>query len=53
VGLALLAFGIALIYYTFANASLPGFAAPLVAVYYFLGLILLAVGLTGAFAKFK
>lgn len=53
VGLALLAFGVVLIYYTYANASYSGFAAQLVPVYYFLGLILLVVGLLGAFAKFK
>jgi uncharacterized membrane protein YtjA (UPF0391 family) len=53
VGLILLAFGVALIYYTYGSASLPGFAAPLASVYYFLGLILLVVGLIGAFAKFK
>jgi len=53
VGLIILAFGIALIYYTHANATDSGFAPQLVVVYYFLGLILLVVGLLGAFAKFK
>jgi len=53
VGLIILAFGVALIYYTYTNASDSGFAPELVVVYYFLGLILLVVGLMGAFAKFK
>lgn len=53
VGLIILAFGVALIYYTYTNATDAGFAPQLVYVYYFLGLILLVVGLMGAFAKFK
>jgi hypothetical protein len=53
VGFMILAFGVALIYYTYTNAADSGFAPQLVVVYYFLGLILLVVGLMGAFAKFK
>jgi uncharacterized membrane protein len=53
VGLIILVFGVTLIYYTYANAGDSGFAPQLVVVYYFLGLILLVVGLMGAFAKFK
>ena len=53
VGLVILAFGVTLIYYTYTNASDSGFAPQLVYVYYFLGLILLVVGVLGAFAKFK
>jgi hypothetical protein len=53
VGLVILAFGVALIYYTYANATDTGFAPQLAMVYYFLGLILLVVGFLGAFAKFK
>lgn len=53
VGLIILAFGVALIYYTYTNATDAGFAPQLVYVYYFLGLILLVVGLMGAFAKLK
>jgi hypothetical protein len=53
VGLVILAFGVALVYYTYVNAGDSGFAPQLVYVYYFLGLILLVVGLMGAFAKFK
>ncbi len=52
VGLVVLAFGAALIYYTYANAASIG-APPLLPVYYFLGLLLLAVGLLAAFAKLK
>lgn len=48
-----MAFGVALIYYTYTNAGDSGFAPQLAVVYYFLGLILLVVGLMGGFAKFK
>ena len=53
VGFIILAFGAALLYYTNANAGDAGLAPPLAWVYYFLGLILVVVGLLGAFAKFK
>jgi hypothetical protein len=53
VGLVVLVFGVGLIYYTNVNAGDSGFAPDLVIIYYFLGLILLVVGLIGAFAKFK
>ncbi len=53
VGFILLAFGATLLYYTYSNAANPGMAPPLVSVYYFIGLILLIVGLLGVFAKFK
>jgi len=53
VGFFVLAFGILLIYYTYTNATDSGFAPELVTVYYFLGIILLVVGLLGSFAKFK
>lgn len=53
VGFIILAFGVALIYYTYTNAGDSGFAPQLAVVYYFLGLILLVVGLMGGFAKFK
>ena len=53
VGLLMLVFGAVTIYYTYANASDPGFAPELAVVYYFLGLVLVIVGLLGAFAKFK
>jgi len=52
VGLIVLAFGAALIYYTYVNATSLG-APPLVPVYYFLGLLLLLVGLVSALAKLK
>jgi len=53
VGFIILAFGVALVYYTYTNAADSGFAPQLVVVYYFLSLVLLVVGLLGAFAKFK
>ena len=53
VGLIILVFGAATVYYTYANAGDSGFAPELAIVYYFLGLILIIVGLLGAFAKFK
>lgn len=49
----MLVFGAVTIYYTYTNAADPGFAPELAVVYYFLGLILVIVGLLGAFAKFK
>ena len=48
-----LAFGVALIYYTYASASDPAMAPPLVPVYYSLGLLLLIAGLMAVIAKFK
>lgn len=53
VGLVVVAFGGALIYYTHAYANDPSMAAPLVSVYYALGVLLLIFGLIAAFAKFK
>ena len=53
VGIIILLFGVGLLYYTNVNAGDSGFAPDLVVVYYFLGLILLVVGLIGTFAKFK
>ncbi|MDV3292758.1 MAG: hypothetical protein LYZ70_00630 [Nitrososphaerales archaeon] len=53
VGFIVLAFGVALLYYTYMNAGDTGMAPPLVWVYYSLGLILLVVGLLGVLAKFK
>jgi len=53
VGLIVTGFGGLLIYYTYANASDPSMAPPLVTVYYALGVLLLIAGLVAAFAKFK
>jgi cation transporter-like permease len=53
VGLIVIGFGGALIYYTYSNATDPSMAAPMVTVYYSLGILLLVVGLVAAFAKFK
>lgn len=48
-----LAFGVALIYYTYAYASDPAMAPPLVPMYYSLGLLLVISGLIAVIAKFK
>ncbi|HEY6282744.1 MAG TPA: hypothetical protein VIW22_02340 [Nitrososphaerales archaeon] len=52
-GLAVLAFGIAMVYFTFSNATVPGIAPEIVTINYALGLLLLVVGLFATFAKFK
>lgn len=52
-GLVILGFGVALIYFTWANASSPGVASQIVTINYSLGLLLLVVGLFAGFAKFK
>jgi polyferredoxin len=53
VGLIVVGFGGALIYYTWTNAADPNMAPPLTTVYYSLGVLLLIVGLVAVFAKFK
>jgi vacuolar-type H+-ATPase subunit I/STV1 len=53
VGLIVIVFGGALVYYTYANSTDPNMAGPLVTVYYALGVLLLVVGLVAAFSKFK
>ncbi|MDG6914324.1 MAG: hypothetical protein JRN14_03600 [Nitrososphaerota archaeon] len=52
-GVIVLAFGILLLYYTYANAGVAGQAAEIVTINYSLGLILSAVGVITTFAKFK
>jgi hypothetical protein len=52
-GLVVLAFGIAMVYFTNANATVPGIAPEIVTINYALGLLLLVVGLFATFAKFK
>jgi hypothetical protein len=52
-GLVVLAFGIAMVYFTYANATVPGIAPQIVTINYSLGLLLLVVGLFATFAKFK
>ena len=53
-GVVVFIFGAALLYETYANvAALTAQEAPLVPVYYALGLILLISGFMAAFSKFK
>ncbi len=52
-GLLVLGFGGALLYYTYANATASGVAPEIVTINYALGLLLLIVGLFASFAKFK
>jgi hypothetical protein len=52
-GLVLLAFGIAMIYFTNSNASASGVAPEIVTVNYALGVLLAIVGGFATFAKFK
>jgi hypothetical protein len=52
-GLVVLGFGGALLYYTYANATVSGVASEIVTINYALGLLLVIVGLFAAFAKFK
>ncbi len=52
-GLLVLGFGGALLYYTYANAAASGVAPEIVTINYALGLLLVIVGLFASFAKFK
>jgi len=52
-GLVVLVFGLALVYYTYSNASLVTLAPEIITINYALGLMLTVVGLFAAFAKFK
>ncbi len=52
-GLLVLGFGAAMIYYTYLNASATGIASEIVTINYALGILLLIVGLFASFAKFK
>jgi uncharacterized protein YjeT (DUF2065 family) len=52
-GLVVLAFGVAMVYFTYANATVVGIAPEIVTINYALGLLLLIVGLFATFAKFK
>lgn len=52
-GLVVLSFGIAMVYFTYANATVVGIAPEIVTINYALGLLLLIVGLFATFAKFK
>ena len=52
-GFVVLVFGLALLYYTYANASGAGVAPEIVTINYSLGLLLAGVGALATFAKFK
>jgi hypothetical protein len=53
IGLLVLGFGGAMLYYTYANATASGVAPEIVTINYALGLLLVVVGLFASFAKFK
>lgn len=53
IGLIVLVFGLALVYYTYSNASGSGIAPEIITINYALGLLLTGVGLLATFAKFK
>jgi len=52
-GLVVLVFGVAMLYYTYSNANAAGIAPEIITINYALGLLLLVVGLLASFAKFK
>jgi len=52
-GLVLLVFGIALVYFTYSNAGGSGIAPEIITIDYALGFLLSVVGLFATFAKFK
>lgn len=52
-GVLVLAFGVALTYLTYANASVTGQAPDLVPIYYLLGILLVVAGFLAMFARFK
>jgi hypothetical protein len=52
-GMVLLGFGLAFIYYTYSNANVTGIAPEVVTINYSLGALLTVVGLFATFAKFK
>jgi hypothetical protein len=52
-GLIVLVFGLALVYYTYSNASGAGIAPEIITINYGLGFLLTVVGVLATFAKFK
>ncbi|MDG6983461.1 MAG: hypothetical protein JRN28_02770 [Nitrososphaerota archaeon] len=52
-GLIVLAFGLLMLYYTYANADAAGIAPEIITVNYSLGILLSVVGLFATFSKFK
>lgn len=53
VGMVVLAFGLAMIYFTAANTNVPGQAPTLIPVFYMVGVLLTVAGFIATFAKFK
>ena len=53
IGLVVLVFGLALVYFTYSNANAAGVAPEIVTINYGLGFLLSVVGLFATFAKFK
>ncbi len=52
-GVMVLGFGAAMIYFTYSNATVSSIAPQIITINYTLGLVLLVVGLIATFAKFK
>jgi energy-converting hydrogenase Eha subunit E len=52
-GLVILAFGAAMVYFTYENATVTSIAPEIITINYALGLLLFVVGLFATFAKFK
>jgi hypothetical protein len=52
-GIVTAAFGVALVYYSYVNATVSGIAPEIITVNSALGLLLIAVGLLALLAKFK
>ncbi|MDE1853213.1 MAG: hypothetical protein KGI38_05635 [Thaumarchaeota archaeon] len=52
-GLVVLGFGIAMLYFTYSNAGVNGIAPEIITINYSLGVLLSVVGLFATFAKFK
>ena len=52
-GLIVLVFGIALLYFTYSNAGVSGIAPDIITINYALGVLLAIVGVFATFAKFK
>jgi hypothetical protein len=52
-GLVVFAFGAAMVYLTYTNATDAGFAPTIVPVYYFIGLVLAIAGFLATVSRFK
>ena len=52
-GVVVLVFGLALVYYTYSNAGVSGIAPEIITINYALGVLLSMVGVLATFAKFK